>query len=467
MKAVRTILIILVVAGLAVGGYFAYQRYQNIRAAQANNFETVQAAHGDLTAVVGGTGTVRANQTGTLAFQTTGIVQSVNVTIGSGVKAGDTLAILDKTSLPQNVILAEADLVTAQRNLDDLQNSLQAKAQAQVSLANAQKALSDAKQHRSNLNYRASNEQIQTTQNDLIIAEDNIKKAQDAYDKVSDRAADDPLRAQLLNNLIAAKQRRDQLQYNLNYLLGTTDPNLIAQADAQVSLAEAQLADAQREWDRLKNGPDPSDIEAAQARIDAIQATLRMQTIQAPFSGTITDVDIKPGDLVSPGTLAFRLDDLSHLLVDVQISEVDVNRIKTGQPVGMSFDAISDKNYNGQVSQVARVGTLSQGSVNFNVTIELTDADEAVLPAMTAAVNIVVDQLNDILLVPNRAVRLRDNQRVVYVLRNGSSTPVNIVLGASSDTDSQVLSGDLHEGDLIILNPPLDLTSGGSPFGGR
>ena len=62
---------------------------------------------------------------------------------------------------------------------------------------------------------------------------------------------------------------------------------------------------------------------------------------------------------------------------------------------------------------------------------------------------------------------LRNNLRVVYVLRNGSSTPVAIVLGASSDTDSQVVSGDLNVGDLIILNPPLDLTSGSSLLGGQ
>jgi HlyD family secretion protein len=453
---------------LGAGGYFLYQRYQNNRAAQANNFETMPAARGDLTATVGGTGTVRANQTATLSFQTTGTVLSVNVTVGSVVKAGDKLAVLDKTSLPQNIILAEADLVTAQRNLNDLQNSSLAQAQAQVALANAQKALSDAKKKRANLGYSATDDQIQTARNDLVIAEDKVTKAQDAYDKVSDRAADDPLRAQLYNNLIAARQQRDQVQWNLDYLLGTANPDDIAQADSQIALAEAQLKDAQREWDRLKDGPDPADISAAQARIAAIQATLDMQTIQAPFGGTITAVDIKPGDQASPGLVAFRLDDLTRLLVDVQISEVDINRISAGQTVAMSFDAISNKDYQGQVSQVAQVGTIVQGSVNFDVTIELTNADADVLPAMTAAVNIVVDQLHDTLLVPNRAVRLQNNQRVVYVLRSGHSTPVNIVLGASSDTDSQVVSGDLHEGDLIILNPPLDLTSGGSStFGGQ
>ena len=467
MKIVRIIVIILVVAGVGTGGFFAYRQYQSRQAALSNNYETVAAGLGDLTATVGATGTVRANQTAMLGWQTSGTIKKINVMVGSTVKAGDVLAILDVTSLAQNVILAQADLVTAQRNLDALKNSQLAQAQAQLNLADAQKALSDAKKQRSYLNYRASDDQIQSARNDLVIANDKVDKAQEAYDKVSDRAADDPLRAQSYNNLIAARQNRDQVQYNLDYLLSTTNPEDIAEADAKVAMAEAQLGDAQREWDRLKNGPDPSDISAAQARVDAIQATLNTQSIKAPFGGTITEVDASTGDQVSPGTVAFRLDDVSHLLLDVQISEVDINRIAANQEVGMSFDAISDKTYSGKVSQVAKVGTLSQGSVIFNVTIEMTDADQSVLPAMTAAVNIVVDQLHNELLVPNRAVRLKNNLRVVYILQNGQATPVNIVLGASSDTYSQVTSGDLKEGDLIILNPPLDLSPGGSStFGG-
>ncbi len=78
-------------------------------------------------------------------------------------------------------------------------------------------------------------------------------------------------------------------------------------------------------------------------------------------------------------------------------------------------------------------------------------------PGMTAGVNIVTTEIEDVLLVPNRAVRSQDGERVVYVVRNGTPTPVEVTLGASSDTQSQVLAGDLKEGDEIMLNPPTDL----------
>ena len=80
---------------------------------------------------------------------------------------------------------------------------------------------------------------------------------------------------------------------------------------------------------------------------------------------------------------------------------------------------------------------------------------------MTAAVNIVVNQIQDALLVPNRAVRVSNGERTVYVLRGGLPTPVTIQIGATSDTYSELIGGDLSEGDAIILNPPstINLTS--------
>jgi HlyD family secretion protein len=293
----------------------------------------------------------------------------------------------------------------------------------------------------------------------------------------------------LLSEYSAAQQQYDYAVRQLNSMQGTageTDIALqqanLAKAQAQlldaqrawervkdgtsaadIALLQAQLEDAQREYERVKDGPDPNDIAAAEARVAAAQATLRLSQITAPFSGTVTNVDSKPGDQVSPGTQAFRLDDLSHLLVDVQASEVDINRIQTNQPVKLVFDAIPNKEYNGVVSQVSPVGNTSQAGVDFTVTVELVDADENVKPGMTAGVNVIVNQLEDVLLVPNRAVRVVDGKRVVYVLKNNTPTPIEITLGASSESNSQVLDGELQPGDLIVLNPPTVFSQNGPP----
>ena len=82
---------------------------------------------------------------------------------------------------------------------------------------------------------------------------------------------------------------------------------------------------------------------------------------------------------------------------------------------------------------------------------------------MTAAVNVVIEEQKDVLLIPNRAVRLVDGERVVYVLVDGQPVQVKIKLGTSSDTMSVLVGGDIKEGDQIILNPP---SNNGGPFGG-
>jgi HlyD family secretion protein len=227
--------------------------------------------------------------------------------------------------------------------------------------------------------------------------------------------------------------------------------------------ATANLDKARADYEKWKNGPSADEVAAAEARIAAAQATLNQAWIEAPFDGIITLAESQIGDQVVPNTSAFRLDDLSSLLVDVAVSEVDINQIKEGQQVSLTFDAIRSQEYQGKVVQVDPVGTSNQGVVDFLVTIELTDADEQVKPGMTAAVNIVVNELVDALLAPNRAVRFKDGRQVVYLLKDNQIVPVVVRLGASSDTVSEVLEGELKVGDVIILNPPQEFESNGPP----
>ncbi|HPC06913.1 MAG TPA: efflux RND transporter periplasmic adaptor subunit, partial [Anaerolineaceae bacterium] len=297
-------------------------------------------------------------------------------------------------------------------------------------------------------------ETVDIARANLVIAEDAVTRAEEAYDKVDSLQEDNPIRAEAFSQLARARQNRDTAQANLNWLLGLPDSQEMASANANLDVALAKLEDATREWERVKDGPNPDDVKAAEARVEALEATLKLMVIEAPFNGIITDVQTVPGDLVSAGVKAFRIDDLSQMLVDVDIPEIDINQIKVGQPASITFDAIQNKTYEGEVSAVARVGSTGQGVVNFRVTVILLNPDEMVHPGMTAALSIIINQLEDVLLIPNRAVRTVDNQRVVYVLRNNLPVSVPIEIGVSSDTFSELVGGDIQEGDLIVLNPP-------------
>ncbi len=465
----KAIIIILILAVIGTGIYFGVQYAQDNAAKNtASTFQTVTVSRGNLTAVVGATGTVRANQTALVSWQTNGQIDVINYEVGDIVKADAILASLKKHSLSQSIILAEADLVTAKRNLETLKDSEVAQAQAQANLANLADALDKAKTRRASKEYkRASQNTIDEAYANYIVAKDYAKEWEKRYDNVDHLPEDDPTRASAFAEWAAAKAKMARAEANWRYAQGLPGENEVEIAEGNLVLAQAQYDDALREWERLKDGPDPDDIAAAEARIAAIEATIDMINLQAPFGGTITEVRSKNGDQITPGTVSFRIDDLSHLLVDVEIPEVDINRLKVGMPARISFDAISDKEYEGVVTQVAKVANITAGIVNFTVKLELTNPDEFVRPGMTAAVNIVVSEIKDVLIVPNRAVRLKNGQRVVYILKPGELVPnaVDITIGSTSDLQSEVIEGNIKEGDIIVLNPPTDMMPQGGPFG--
>ena len=416
-KKYRGLLIGLLLVVIAAGAYTFWQRSKKDTATQ---FQTAKIERGNLVATIGATGTVRAKQSTTLIWQAGGTVDTVNVKVGDNVPADFVMAYLAKTSLPQTIILAEADLANAQKSLDDLLNSDTARSQSAITLRDAQKAYDRAVNYRKELNGKI-----------------HLKKI--VYKWFGNRQV--PI---------------------LKEYRGYVDDATKTKADEDVALKKAKLDDAQREFDRLNAG-NLVEIKAAQARVDAAQATLNLARIVAPFPGIVTESHPLPGDQVGAGATAFRLDDLSSLYVDVEVSEVDINSVAVGQTATLSFDAILNKDYHGEVVEVAKVGNTIGGVVNFTVTVEITDADDLVKPGMTAAVNVVVQEQKDVVLIPNRAVRLVNTERVVYVLVDGKPKAVKVLLGASSGIDSALVGGDLKEGDPIILNPP---TVNGGPFGG-
>src|SRR5512140_2804877 len=356
------------------------------RAGSRSQYETQPAQRGELVATVGATGSVRAMQSAVLNWQTSGTVATVNVKAGDVVKKGDVLASLSNTSLPGTVISAEAQLISAQKAMDDLLHSDTNRANAWIAL----------------------------------------RAAQDAYNKANDYR--NSLNGVIWLSRTTTTYFRGHAIPVVHSYRGYADPDTIAKADADLALKKAQLDDAQRTYDRLKNGPNQQDLAAAQAQVDAAQATVNTASIVSPITGTVTQAEPLPGDQANMTVPAFRVDDLSTLLVDVQVSEVDINNVSLNQPATLTLDAISNRTYHGEVVEVAQAGDTTSGAVNFTVTVQLTDADSAVKPGMTVAVNIVTKQVKDQLLIPNRAVRSVDGGRVVYVLQNGQLRPVKITL---------------------------------------
>jgi HlyD family secretion protein len=435
----------------------------------SEEMDASQVDIGPLSEIVGATGTVSSDQSALLTWKTSGLVADTYYHVGDIVQAGDVLAVLNPASLSPLDILAQAELVAARKALDNLLESQTQAALAYQSVEKAQQALDDARnpivdqssalqavaeaekdvadaERRLNiLTAPVSQAALDQAQANLVLKEKKMADNQEMIDRIQKRLnkRDDQykpwesrkLYRQIMDNL---EFQRIQLQIDYENTLKRYEnlkspPNSIdiavAEADlldaqarlqeaqrawqriadgvspAELALLEAQLADAIREYERVKDGPTPQDITAAQARVTAAQATLENASIVAPFNGTITEVISNANDLVSPGSPAFRLDDLSSLSVDVGVSEIDINLVEAGQPVILTFDAILDRQYNGRVVEVAPVGTASQGIVDFMVRVELTDPDSDVRPGMTAAVEIIVKQTEEAFRLPNRSIK--------------------------------------------------------------
>ena len=518
-----------------------------------SNYDTEPVELGTLTTSIEADGLVQSDQSATLYWKIPGEVGEVLVKTGDRVVEGDSLASLKADSLPAYIVAAEAEKISAERELEDLllSSRYQAKAlktvddaqkalddalhpeimqaEAMVNLAEAQEALTLAEHNYTVVTAATSQDEINAAYSNLLLAEDAILKTEAAIEDAKNKdlravANSGVLEQEVIDDLRSdIKEVQKQLEFLLiqnrlayqrslesyNELLLPPDPVEIAKAESELAFATANLDDAQREWERvkdgyssaeiavleaelkdaireyerIKDGPHPDDITELEARITAAEASIAQQLLVAPFDGTITRVHAQEHDIVSPGTIAFQVDDLSRLSVKASISEVDVNRVNLGDDVTLSFDAIPSKDFSGKVTKIPSVGTSFLGTSNFQITIEIQNPDDQIKPGMTVALQIIVDKLEDVIKIPGKAIRSLDDHLVVYKLieqgrykipsmSSGDNSesddpsqlkvdemirydvqPVTITLGITAGAYSEILAGDIHPGDVIVLNP--------------
>jgi HlyD family secretion protein len=452
----RTLLILAAAAALLLIAGVVLIRPRLRAAAQAQLPErTAVIERGDLEVWVTGTGKLQPAAQATLSFKASGNVGRVLVEVGQTVPVGTVLMELDRASLDPSLIGAQADLIAAQQALETLLESPtgQQLAQAQLAVAQAADALSDARYtwRVQQAGYRASQSTIDAAEARLLLAERELDVAEGKYNDLSGRPSDDPFRAVALTELEAARQSRDAALRTLNWYRG--HPTEVQQAilDAQVAAAEADLEQAQESLDELQAGPEPDDLAAAQARVVAAQAVVDQARLVAPFDGTVMSLGYNPGDTVVPGQVGAVLADLSSLHVDTTVDELDIAAVRIGQPVEITLDALPDLLLNGEVAQIDLAPVTGSTTTEFPVVVRLGATEARVRVGMTAALSILVARAEDVLLVPNWALRLEPGSPQIYVRvlgPAGQAQQVPVTLGLRSDLFSEVVSG-LSAGQVV------------------
>ncbi len=305
----------------------------------------------------------------------------------------------------------------------------------------------------------------------LRSAEDGVIQAQIAYDSARQKEASDvPLAEQQLAD---AQRQLDALQHPTPQKLAAAEAKL-AQAQAQlnqlsggtandVAISQSTVEQRQAGLDALLAPPAAQDLAQAEANVAQAEANLarakinrQLSELVAPFSGTIATVGIKRGDTVGgtgSQTVAIYMVDESAFHVDVNISEADLAHLRVGQAAKIELDALPAQPLDGTLDYIAPTGTTQQNVTTYLARVNMKPDGQQLRAGLSAAVSIITDKRSDVLLVPNGAIQETDNGLQVE-LKNGTQTqPVQIKIGLTGDSFTEVTSG-LKAGDVVMLAAP-------------
>ncbi len=296
---------------------------------------------------------------------------------------------------------------------------------------------------------------------------------------------------QILLELDPALTQAQLQQSTANVSSAKASLELALANETRMSTLYAQEYVSRQELDQaiqaLKSAQAQLAVTEAQAERD--RTNLAYTIIRSPVSGVVVSREVDIGQTVAASfqtpTLFKIAQDLSKMQIDSNYAEADVGNIHVDQPTTFRVDAFPDRTFSGVVRQVRLNPTTQQNVVTYDVVIAVDNADQALMPGMTAYVSIIVAQRKEALLVPNAALRFRpsetksgtgkpradsktqgagkevrgrdkgaaDTNRMgtVYVLENGQLKPVRIAVGITDNRFTEVLGGDLKEGAAVIV----------------
>jgi HlyD family secretion protein len=399
--------VVLLVAGLMIT--------QNVitNQAKAKSIELATVKSMVKADIVEATGEFEVHPYAALTWNTSGTVEEIHVQQGDHVQANQELMGLDITSVNSSIISAQATLIQAQQEMDDLLNSDTARADAWIALKDAEDAVTDAENYRKGLDFEQKYQ----------VAKITTKQTPFGTRKVP----------------------------TLHTYKSMPDDATKAAADDELALAKAKYTDALRAYEKIKNGTNQDDLAIAQSKIDAAQATVNSTKILAPFAGEVLYIDATVGEIVSGGTVSMIIADTDHYYVEALVDEADIALVKEGQSVSITSDGLAGSVLTGSVWSINPVGKNANGLVKFTVQIALDQTENQVLLGSTANVEIKVSSDTERTLVPLTSIKTDALGEYVEVMRDGQITRVNVITG-DIEGDQVVVSGDIKVGEQVVIS---------------
>lgn len=227
-----------------------------------------------------------------------------------------------------------------------------------------------------------------------------------------------------------------------------------SQNSAVLESARADLDIARASFNRLANGPTKEELDSLQNSVtiasldlESAKSSLAQTQVIAPFNGTVTDINVRPDELVGSFTPLATVADMNSLEVIAEVDEIDVANVQPDQDVEIRLDAFPTERFAGRISRLFPAASTSRGSTVYNAVIDLDPRDFKLRPGMGASMKVQTVEKKGTLLVPTRALKNVGTRKSVHLI---SGRDVIVQTGASDGNETEILDG-LSEGDQVSL----------------
>ncbi len=505
-----------------IGGYYAYTTYKTVSA--PITYTLTQAATSTIITTISGTGQVLSDNQVDIKPLASGQVVRVNVNQGQTVTEGQTLAVLDQRSALISLVQAQNNLKSAQANYQKFLNGANDidKAISQSSIDNSKNSVRSAQQNlvdKIKTVYNQSVDALADTNNlytdinssspvftgDGVLfnnsslvsnvsgsrssINDSMREWKRRIDTLTTENVESEvsLSTQNLNTLYSYFNDLNTLFVNFSIPNGNTssitnyqtkfssDRNAVQANISGISNslqsiigAKNNLQQSTLSYDSKTSAPSAEDraiqrmsLENARISLMSAQNNYSNTVVKAPFDGIVASVNAKEGE---SGASSIATLITTKKITQISVSESDISKIKLGQKVTLTLDALPDLTFTGKVISMDILGTVSQGVVTYNVKIAFDADDDKIKPNMSVSASIITSITADVLAIDSAAVKTRGStsyvQKVIEILGDVtkltgvslSQAPedTTIVTGVSNDTLTEIVSG-LQAGDFVVL----------------
>jgi HlyD family secretion protein len=507
---------------IVLTGYFGYKAFANRN--QETKYMLTQVKKGDISVSISGSGQISASNQITLQPKASGNLVYLGIKNGQFVKAGTLIVKIDTTDAQKAIRDAELNLGSAQLSFtqalgtsftDEKSLKGQALSYMTIALNNTKNIIdnfqdiffTDISGQSTDLKYSiehynrivktyaqddvdyntiiSANFEIIKKENNINLAlfshlsqESSLEDIDNALNQVTEttKIVNDAvdLGYQLLNRYESILSDNN-LTSNINVRNITTDKSTVA---AYVTLVDTNIANLFSTQKSIKNFSEysysaiPFSVQSLQSALEQkenaledAKEKLKNYYVYVPFDGEISQLGVSNGDAVSSATsLAILI--TNQKIAEISLNEMDMAKVKIGQQATLTFDALVDLTISGKVIEADPIGIESQGVVSYTIKISLEKNDERLKPGMTVNADIITETKQNILLLPNAAVKTQGNINYVELVNNpNASTPLEmkngitlntapkrqtVKIGISNDEFTEILSG-LNENDYVVL----------------